>query len=185
MCVIIVSPAGQRIPSKNELWMAYLRNHDGCGFASDTQHYKSMYFQDFYEKLQKVPKSENVIIHFRLATHGSVGLNNCHPFYDEKSQTWFAHNGILDILPMDDMTDSETAFRQFFAPVIRRSGLGSQALTNSVFKLIGWSKFAFLRKGRIRLFGRFIKLRGNYYSNLYHLPLTQQVYGVPRLQHSM
>lgn len=176
MCVIIISPAGHSLPTKTELRMAYNRNHDGCGFVSESDHYKSLDFDDFYARLKKVPKDENCIIHFRWATHGKVSLANCHPFYDEASDTWFMHNGILPITPYKGKTDSETAFRKYLAPTILKYGLYSRELQTVAGNIIDSSKFAFMQKGQIKTFGRFIEYKGCYYSNLYHLPYVSLDY---------
>ena len=172
MCVIILKHKDVAMPTKKELLMAFNRNHDGCGFVSESDHYKSLDFEDFYARLKKVPKCENCIIHFRWATHGKVSLANCHPFYDEKSDTWFMHNGILNITPFKGKTDSETAFRKYLAPTIQKYGLYSKELQTVAGNIIDSSKFAFMQNGQIKTFGRFIEYKGCYYSNLYHLPYT-------------
>lgn len=174
MCVIIIKTAGHKLPSKTELRMAYNRNHDGCGFVSESDHYKSLTFEDFWQRLKKVPVSENCIIHFRWATHGEVSLANCHPFYDRASRTWFMHNGILPIVPFKGKTDSETAFRRYLVPVIRKYGLYSRELQAAAYEIIGSSKFALMQDGQLKVFGRFIEHKGCFYSNLNHLPLSRQ-----------
>ena len=173
MCVIIIKTKGHALPSKKELKAAYLRNHDGCGFVSETRHYKSLDFEDFYNHLRVVPKGENVIIHFRWATHGSVSLANCHPFYDKKSGTWFAHNGILRVIPFRGKTDSETAFRRYLAPTISKWGLYSPQMKTIVSNIIDGSKFAFMKDGQLRVFGNFIEYGGCFYSNLHHLSVLR------------
>ena len=170
MCVICISPAGKSLPTKKELKAMFQRNHDGCGFVSESDHYKSLDFEDFYARLKKVPKNENCIIHFRWATHGEVNLENCHPFYDKKSGTWFMHNGILNITPYKGKTDSETAFKKYLAPCIRKHGLYSKELQTAAHNIIDSSKFAFMQDGHIKAFGRFIEYGGCFYSNLNHLP---------------
>lgn len=65
-------------------------------------------------------KSRNVIAHIRKATHGKIGLENCHPFQRELwGNYWvFAHNGNLENFdyPFNGLyqpvgtTDSEKAF---------------------------------------------------------------------------
>lgn len=90
MCVIIYVPKGVELPSKDELRAAYNRNHDGCGFVSKSDHYRSLNFESFLKRLLKRKIDEDVIIHFRLATHGSVSIKNCHPF--RIGDYWFAHN---------------------------------------------------------------------------------------------
>jgi hypothetical protein len=76
MCVIIVCPKGVALPSVDELKAAYMRNPDGCGFVSESDHYKSLHFSTFIRRLMKRDINENVIIHFRFATHGSVCVKN-------------------------------------------------------------------------------------------------------------
>lgn len=155
------------MPDYYTLKACYESNSHGCGFASETMHYKSMDFFKFYKQLCKVPKSENCIIHLRYATHGSKKVANCHPFYNKATDTWFAHNGILDITPVGDKTDSETAFIKLFVPAIKRYGFDSEELSDKVFDIIGSSKFAFLHEGKVRLYGDFKKIDGVYYSNLH------------------
>ncbi len=166
MCVICVIKAGTQLPSKVELYAMHRKNPHGMGFASKSMHYKGMNFERFYNRLQFVPEDEDVIIHFRFATHGSVGVKNCHPF--KKGKIWFAHNGILDIEPEGDMTDSETAFRKYIYPTIKTYGIDSDEVRYVIDELIGCSKFAILGEdGRVRMFGDYKKHNGVYYSNLY------------------
>lgn len=173
MCVICVKPAGKNLPTKQDLKRMFDMNHDGCGFVSATMNYHSMNFEDFYNHLIVVPKKEACIIHFRWATHGSIGLANCHPFHDEKTDVWFAHNGILSIKPQGDMTDSETAFRKTLVPIIKKKGFESKALAEASCHIIGGSKFAFMKDGRVRLFGHYEKYGDCLYSNLRFLPLPK------------
>ena len=166
MCVLCVVKAGHNLPSREVLMAMHRANPHGMGFASKSLHYKGMSFERFYNRLQFVPKNESIIIHFRFATHGSVGIKNCHPFYSRR--IWFAHNGILDISPRGDMTDSETAFQDIFMPIIREYGLFSDELAYAVDEVIGYSKFAFLDRdsGDVRTFGHFENYKGMLCSNL-------------------
>ena len=177
MCVIIVKTKGTAMPTKSELKAAYLRNHDGCGFVSESDHFKSLDFEEFYSRLKRVPKRENCIIHFRWATHGKVTTANCHPFYDERSNTWFMHNGILRVTPFKGKTDSETAFRRYLAPTISKYGLYSKELQTVASNIIDGSKFAFMQNGQLKTFGKFYEHKGCYYSNLHHLPYTRLEFG--------
>ena len=177
MCVLVFVKAGNPLPSYKDLMAMHKANPHGMGFASKSVHYKGMNFVKFYTKLQFVPKDENIIIHFRYATHGSIGAKNCHPF--KRGSMWFAHNGILDVTPQDDMTDSETAFRNILYPVAKKYGLNSNELRDSVEGIIGYSKFAFLDKeGNVTLFGRFQEYKGMLCSNLnwVHYTTTQHKY---------
>ena len=177
MCVLVYVPANHKLPTRQELLAMHRQNPHGMGFASKSLNYKGMDFETFCNRLQFVPKDEDVIIHFRYATHGSVGVKNCHPF--KKGKVWFAHNGILDITPRGDMTDSETAFRDILYPTIQEYGIDSEELQMTVDSIIGWSKFAIMGgDGKVRMFGDFTEYKGRYYSNTRHL------YSMPRFTYS-
>lgn len=163
MCVIIVKKAGVEMPSLSILRAANYLNGDGMGFISDNSHMRTMNFDRFIKRLQTVKKEENCIIHFRLATHGSVRVRNCHPF--KHGDIYFFHNGVLPISTHDDMTDSETAFKRWFVPVIENKGLFSQEATRVVESIRANSRFAFYQNGQIRLFGLFESIGGVLYSN--------------------
>lgn len=164
MCLLIVKPKGAEMPDIYTLYRAHLCNPHGCGFASTNDYYRSLDFEQFIERLEKVGKDEACIIHFRFATHGSVKVANCHPFKGE--DIYFAHNGILSIKPFKDKTDSETAFRKYLLPAILKYGFHSSQLANEVENIIGCSKFAFLRDNDVRMFGQFYKVKDCYFSNL-------------------
>ena len=173
MCVLVLKKAGHDLPTYSDLYAMHQANPHGMGFACKSVQYKGMNFETFYKKLQSAPKDENVIIHFRFATHGSIGTKNCHPF--KKGNVWFAHNGILSVRPQGDMTDSETAFRNIFYPVIKEHGINSDELSESVDSVIGYSKFAFLDlNGNVTLFGNFQEYKGMLCSNLNWVHFTRQ-----------
>lgn len=169
MCVIIIKTKEAKMPSKKDLKLAFQRNPDGCGFASESMNYHCLKFEDFWQHIKLVPKNEACIIHFRWATHGSVKVSNCHPFYDQDTNTWFAHNGILAFNPKGDITDSEYAFRRILAPALKNHDIYSREFEAKVKRIIGGSRFAFLQDGNLRAFGQYYEYKGCYYSNLRHL----------------
>lgn len=166
MCVIIVKPAGVKMPEEYVLKAAYKANPHGCGFVSDNHFVKTMSFNVFMRELSKVETDESCIIHFRLATHGSIKKANCHPFV--KDDVFFAHNGILNIAPIGDLTDSETALIKVVHPAIVKYGWGSKEADKIINGLTGgYSKFAIMKDGDLKLYGDFIKQPdGCFYSNL-------------------
>ena len=166
MCVICIKNRGVEMPTDDILKLMYMANREGCGFCTPTLSYKGLSFDSFMKKIRQVKRDEPCLIHFRLATHGSVKTSNCHPFYDRQTNTFFMHNGVLGISAKKDMTDSETAFREYFLPVIRTYGLYSRELKETVSKIIGGSRFAFMQDGDLRVFGDFQEYRGLYFSNL-------------------
>lgn len=166
MCILIVKPQGANVPPTKALRKCALRNNHGFGFATANGIFKTLSFDEFIARLHEVKQEEAAIIHFRYATHGSICEANCHPFKDEATGVAFAHNGVLPIKAEDDMTDSETAFRRRFAPKIEKHGLYSRSLAQSVNRIIGASKFAFIDdEGNLKTFGTFIEYDGCYYSN--------------------
>lgn len=169
MCVIIVKPAGVKMPDNEIINAAYQANSHGCGIVSPSVFYKGLSFNAFKKALSKVSEDEPCIIHFRLATHGSIKRANCHPF--NIGDVWFAHNGILNIKPDGDLTDSETAFNNIIYPAIERYGFGSARMETVVNRVIGCSKFAFLCGDDVKLYGDFILSDdGCYYSNMRFMP---------------
>lgn len=168
MCVIIVKPAGVKMPSNDIINAAYSANPHGCGIISPSTFYKGLSYRQFKRHLKKVSEDEPCIIHFRLATHGSIKRTNCHPF--NRDNVWFAHNGTLDIKPQGDMTDSETAFQNIIYPAIEEYGFGSDGMDYAVWSVIGYSKFAFMQGEDVKMYGDFIERDGCYFSNLRFMP---------------
>lgn len=170
MCIIIYKPAGLKLPAEYVRLKCEISNPHGFGFATPTKVFHSMDRATFEHELKRtVRKSEPCIIHCRIATHGSIREENCHPFIDLKTGVAFAHNGILNIAPIGDKTDSETAFLTRFVPIIRRYGIASEELKVSVNRIIGGSRFIFMdADGQVRRFGHWYLSRedGCFYSHL-------------------
>ena len=144
----------------------FAANSDGCGIVTPSFSYKGLSLNTLLKKLHERDINEPCLMHFRWATHGSICRANCHPFRDSKSGCSFMHNGILNIVPVGNMTDSETAFLRYFVPEIRKHGLDSDELAYAVHQVIGSSKFAFLQGDTVRLFGEYLKWNGSWFSNL-------------------
>ena len=170
MCVIIIKKKGVRMPSENELRLAATHNPHGFGFVSSNGLYvRTMDFEEFYQALKGVGREDACIIHFRIATHGSVRVSNCHPF--KMHGIYFAHNGILPTHPRGDMTDSETEFRDVLCPAAEFYGLGTKEFADLVARRIYYSKFAFMKDGEVYTYGKFVTDRhGVMWSNMNHRP---------------
>ena len=100
MCIIASVPAGMNIEQK-KLDTMWKHNSDGGGIAwienGKVKTFKSMKLKPFKKKFKEVQKlhgNSDIMIHMRIATHGSVCMDNNHPF-NVDTQTVFAHNGIL------------------------------------------------------------------------------------------
>ncbi len=123
-----------------------------------------MNYQKFLDHLSMVGVEEECIIHMRLATHGSKCRKNCHPFVE--NGVYFAHNGVLPIQSVNDMTDSEIFFRRKVYPLVMKYGYESKVTESMMMASAGSSKFAMMYKGKVKLYGDYTKLNGVYYSNL-------------------
>lgn len=165
MCIIIFKPAGVEMPATGLLKKASVYNPHGCGIVSPSTFYKGLSFAAFMKAARRVDRDEPCLIHFRWATHGSVCAENCHPFYDETTGTYFMHNGILSVHPLGDMTDSEFVFRRDLAPACE-DGLFTERLGKAVGRAIEGSRFAFMQGDHVRLFGQWVEDQaGRKYSN--------------------
>ena len=165
MCIIIVKPAGEKLPSIEILKQCKIRNKDGFGFVvPNKEPFKTLKFEEFISELKNVTDDQPCIIHFRFATHGKISKKNSHPFKIENIA--FAHNGVLKVENLEGMTDSETAFKYILHPAIETFGFASKGFEKTIASIIGGSKFAFLTdKGTIKIYGQFITSDGLYYSN--------------------
>lgn len=165
MCVICVKKLKVDWPSVELIINCCHRNPDGFAFAwnedGEAKNYKTMDAKEavkFYATMLTGldPQKTAMIFHARIATHGSLGLKNCHCWIEDGIA--FAHNGILSDVPnRDDMTDSETFFQDYFLPVMRHSGI--KAAGNVASHFVGTSRFAFLDgRGAVNTLGNYIKV---------------------------
>jgi len=171
MCVIIYKPIGVSLPSQELLQAAAQTNPDGCGMVSTNCTYKGLSPNRLIKAVQKCSEMEPILIHFRLATQGSIRRKNCHPFYDAETKTFFMHNGIMLAPDYKDMTDSEWVFRKIFVPCIKKHGLHSQKMKEVIRWWANGSRLAFMQNGNVATFGDFDSFYGLKLSNkrfLYH-----------------
>lgn len=171
MCVLAVKLKGVKLPSKSIINACCKVNKDGFGYVTPTKYFRTTDKEDFIKSLyENVKTNEPALIHCRWATHGSVKETNCHPFVE--GDLAFAHNGVLRIPSVNDMTDSEIAFRQVFLPQIEASGLDNSKTMKIINNVRGDSRFAFLNRktGVIHTFGNFESINGVLFSNTRWLP---------------
>ena len=203
MCIIVSKPRGEDVPSKETLRRCFTGNKDGAGFMYEAEgkvwvDKGYMTFESFYKRLGElefagvISKENNVVMHFRIATEGSVRKGTCHPFpissslnmlNKEKLSTdiAMAHNGIIPIkVETEDFSDTqEFIYRVISKPEVKK-GLKEQcAEAHSVIKDGGGiSKFCILTpSSMVRLGGDWEKEDGVYYSNKSYKPY---VYEAPK-----
>lgn len=110
MCLLIVCKPNST-PSKSDLHGGACSNPHGFGFAIETPNgiisERSMSakknIKRFLELREQYPDGY-AMWHSRYATHGVKNEQNCHPFkVGDSSDTYLAHNGVLDIhIPKGD-----------------------------------------------------------------------------------
>lgn len=167
MCCILYIPSGEKTPPITILKTIHRANPHGIGFVdADGNSLKTLDLSVFLQAVKQRHTEAACIIHFRLATHGSISEKNCHPFHDPDTDIWFAHNGVLPIRSHDDMTDSEIFFREAFLPAVNVLGYDSPELWHRVEERRGSSRFIFMHGGDIKTLGIWHNHRGVYYSNL-------------------
>lgn len=163
MCILILKPKGVSLPDYPTLCRCAKRNPHGFGFAVQGEKpFKTLDFDKFVEAIYQADETKAMMIHFRLATHGSIKPSNCHPFKDDNNGLIFAHNGVLNIATLKDKTDSETAFKLLFSPSSDRFGFGSKQFVSAVETIRGNSRFGFMTPdGDLLAFGRYFDKQGN------------------------
>ena len=185
MCIAVLKPNGQSMLSKKELRTCWENNPDGAGFSYNdgmtTHTFKGyMKFKPFYKKLMEVAKKVDfskcdVLLHFRIATHGGINPSCTHPFpvtkrFDEMKQLQFtsdvvfAHNGIIGGYGDDKKHISDTMeYNQKIIASIKE--LQKQSELINALAIENNSRFALLFKDGYILGGDWIEEDRIFYSN--------------------
>ena len=153
MCVIVCKCKGSDFAPLEVIEKCIQRNPDGFSIAwnhdGELKVYKTLNPTEAMAKYKELSETLDPIVtamlfHARLATHGSKKVENCHCWTD--GTIAFAHNGVLSIPNRDDMTDSETFFRDLFLPAA--AGCGFEFAMRMAKAVIGGTnnKFAVLDK---------------------------------------
>jgi glutamine amidotransferase len=147
---MITKPAGVCI-KKEYLEDAFKRNGDGAGIAiADSNRVviiKPMWkFSSFWDVFNRW-KSRPMLIHMRLATHGSKNFDNTHPHAITKSLA-MAHNGVIHKAVLTgDESDTRAFIREYITPICKEHGWSGVVSEESLKKydgIIGASKLAFM-----------------------------------------
>lgn len=187
MCIIAIKSREVAYPSHKRVRTMCENNSDGFAIVwhvkgEPVRNYRTLNEKKFLKKYNEITstykaKDVSLFIHARIKTHGTQKLENCHGWIEDKVGLAFAHNGILSIKNRDDMTDSETFFRDIFAPVFEIGGW--DAGERAIKACIGTSKFCFMDMyGNLIHFGNYIKGDdGILYSNDSYMERTWAKYG--------
>ena len=187
MCIIAIKTREVAYPSYKRVKNMCENNNDGFAIVwhvkgEPVRNYRTLNEKKFLKKYNEITstykaKDVSLFIHARIKTHGTQKLENCHGWIEDKIGLAFAHNGILSIKNRDDMTDSETFFRDIFAPAFELGGWS--AGERAIKACIGTSKFCFMDMyGNLIHYGNYIKGDdGILYSNDSYMERTWNRYG--------
>jgi len=149
MCIAIYKPEG-KVLSQDTLKECYDSNPDGAGFmyAQDKKlHIEKGFFSydSFYQAYQK-HETKQVVIHFRIKTHGKIDTTNCHPFAVNNT-IGFVHNGIISGFGDTNHSDTIGFNTEILQPLVHKWGnlaLFQDPIVNLIEGRIGYSKLVFL-----------------------------------------
>lgn len=183
MCVAIYKPENIQTPSLDTLKKCWDANPDGAGFALFTGgdkyaieiHKGYMTWKQFkaaFEKYRLADFTGDMLLHFRIATHGGISPGNTHPFSLTKNVkllkhtnvlTNYAliHNGILPIKLSGDISDTMEFCRRL-APLYQ----SIPSAFNLIEGMAGNNKIAVMTREQVHLFGQWERIEGVYFSNL-------------------
>ena len=157
MCIAIMKSENKKI-SKTTLQRCYESNPDGAGFmfAADKElTVKKGYFtfKEFYKEY-KPHENKQVLLHFRIKTHGPIDKNNCHPFL-VNSGLGFIHNGIISGYGDNKQSDTIDFNKSILQKIVAKHGnmgLFDDPMVELIENVIGYSKLVFLdRHGNYRI----------------------------------
>ena len=124
MCIICASNDAQSRPSEDQLVNAACHNGDGGGWGivfkdkkgtSRIKYKKSMValevIDSYFAALDELgDRVQAHTIHFRIATHGGVNLEGCHPFKVPGERVLISHNGVLPVYLPETEHRSDTRY---------------------------------------------------------------------------
>lgn len=194
MCIICAKPSGAEMISNETLKNCWENNSDGAGIcysragSGKVNILKGfMKYKHLYRALCELNfgVDDDVIIHFRWATHGLVDRGNCHPFplssdinelrcLEGEFPVGITHNGVFNTMPLDEkLSDTQ----KFISMVMMNIDINSEAVQELLSGYCGnSSKLAILKNDGLLLIGNFIKDKGIYYSNTDYKPRVYQQY---------
>lgn len=172
MCIAIIKPEGVDIPTDEVLEECFYNNPDGAGYAYCNG--KSVVirkgFMDFYDFIDSFMKSvkqyHGAFIHFRIATHGEVIPELCHPFpitsdmntmreRECVAKEIMMHNGILHAVDSAKNVSDTMSFAKIMHETgLHNAGQNSESAANMINMAIRGSKVAFMwATGEITYYG--------------------------------
>lgn len=183
MCIIIVANKNKKIPNEH-IKLASELNCDGFGISASVNNklfvYKSISINSddiikLYNSIRQVATGD-IVLHFRLATHGDISDKLCHPFYVNKDLVMF-HNGVEideDIAGHSCSNKDESDTKAFVNNILKNFKKGFQKnknIMNMISKSVGDNnRLCFLDSSGVTTYSSsdlWVELNGILYSNPY------------------
>lgn len=148
MCVIVASKTGLLPTNEHLMDMAYA-NADGIGLAwHDGDYLRTQWALQLADMAEafKAASGCPYVLHFRLATHGAVSTQNCHPFWLDRHAV-LAHNGVLSGYGSKHLSDTRDYIArrlpQLVGDFTQRNWI-DPSVRAAIERDIGMNKFALL-----------------------------------------
>jgi predicted glutamine amidotransferase len=194
MCIIVAKPAGVKMPDMKIIENCFSNNPDGAGImynrGGKVYGFKGfMSIEAFKAKLAQLEKKFgkltklNIVMHFRITTHGGSIAANTHPFpvvssyKDMRELEWvsdlgMAHNGIIGCvdrhidIKKENVSDTMVFIKRIVKPIASMTNIMKSKKLLETIWLASDSKLAFLDgAGNLKVLGDFVFENGVYYSN--------------------
>ena len=180
MCIIIVANKNKKIPNEH-IKLASELNCDGFGISASVNNklfvYKSISINSddiikLYNSIRQVATGD-IVLHFRLATHGDISDKLCHPFYVNKDLVMF-HNGVIrdNISGYNEHNKNESDTKAFVNNVLKNFKKGFQnneTIMNMISETVGeYNKLCFLNNTGNTTYtssSKWVEYNGILYSN--------------------
>ena len=151
MCIAILNKKEATL--KRELLKnCWDNNGDGAGllYIDNKKQMKTFKelksFEVFYQEYSRVKKSygkRNIVIHFRISTHGKIDETNCHPFL-VNDNLGFVHNGMIYDVPTSKDYSDTYMFNEVVLKNFTEGFEYNEIILDMLEGFIGGSKLVFL-----------------------------------------
>ncbi len=192
MCIIIYRDNGNSMNFSimKQLWAL---NSHGAGYwienkDKETVRFKKGFleFDNFESSIrnERLKKTDRYAIHFRLATHGGINQELCHPFdvshwstTKGNSKQIIMHNGIIDITPKAGRSDTA----EYVVKKLKgKKNICQNRLVETIKDETAPSRLLLYDNGTVKMTGEWHRIDGYYFSNY----RGAQIYENARYNHS-
>lgn len=152
MCIAILNTKGATL-KKQLLKNCWDNNSDGAGMLYINDYgmmevFKEMNsFESFYAKYSEVKRmygKRNIVLHFRISTHGGITESNCHPFMVHQD-LGFVHNGMIYNVPTSKVHSDTYMFNEVILKKLKEGFEYDEDILDMIEVYIGsGSKLIFL-----------------------------------------